>query len=277
MRAVPLLKRTTGIAVALTAALALTGATPATAAPVWAPADTAAIHPGIQTFTAGSQCTANYVFTDSAGAVYIGQAAHCAGTDGNTATNGCTAGTLPEGTAVDLGTGNDGTIVYSSWVRMQAAGETNANACSYNDFALIRVHSADLGTVNPSIPFWGGPVGVGGAQQVGDTVLSYGNSGLRFGLQDTSPKQGVSLGDIGGGWSHTVWTATPGIPGDSGSAFLDASGNGIGVLSTVAVLPFPLSNNVSDLARVMAYAASHGGPAGLTLVPGTEAFTGPLI
>jgi hypothetical protein len=40
------------------------------------------------------------------------------------------------------------------------------------------------------------------------------------------------VGDDGNGWSHTVYTVTPGIPGDSGSAFLDASGNALGVLST---------------------------------------------
>jgi hypothetical protein len=48
-----------------------------------------------------------------------------------------------------------------------------------------------------------------------------------------SPKEGTSVGDDGNGWSHTVYTATPGIRGDSGSAFLDRSGRALGVLSTV--------------------------------------------
>ena len=42
----------------------------------------------------------------------------------------------------------------------------------------------------------------------------------------------------GGGWSRTVYTVTPGIPGDSGSGFLNASGQAIGVLSTVAIAPY---------------------------------------
>ena len=37
------------------------------------------IHPGVQTFTAGAQCTANFIFKD-ASSTYIGQAAHCSGT-----------------------------------------------------------------------------------------------------------------------------------------------------------------------------------------------------
>ena len=60
--------------------------------------------------------------------------AHCSGTDGNTATNGCEAGTLPHGTPVDVdGATRPGTIVYPSWVAMQAARETDADACEYND------------------------------------------------------------------------------------------------------------------------------------------------
>src|SRR5260221_12419832 len=73
----------------------------AVGAPTWAPAATAAVHPGVQLFTNGAQCTANFIYTD-ASATYIGQAAHCSGTGGNTATNGGTSGTLPVGTQVQV-------------------------------------------------------------------------------------------------------------------------------------------------------------------------------
>jgi hypothetical protein len=108
---------------------------------------------------------------------------------------------------------------------------------------------------------------------LGDTVESYGNSSLRFGLTPFSPKYGRSLGDDSGGWNHTVYTVTPGIPGDSGSGFLDDSGKAFGVLSTVALAPLTGSNGVGDLSRELAYAQGHGF-AGLTLVNGTEPFTG---
>ena len=246
----------------------------ASAAPTWAPASNAPIHPGVMTFTEGAQCTANFVFYDASD-VYIGQAAHCSGTDGNTATNGCEAGTLPTGTPVEVdGASQPGSIVYSSWVTMQSNGEADADTCQYNDLALVKLNPADYGKVNPSIPFWGGPTGLTDTVAQGDKVLSYGNSSLRFGISQLSPKEGLSLGQDAGGWNHTVYTATPGIPGDSGSGFLDDAGNAIGVLSTLAVAPLPASNNVSDLGSALAYAAAHG--FSVSLVPGTEPFSGDL-
>jgi hypothetical protein len=251
-------------------------AAPATAEPSWAPAPGAAIHPGVQTFTDGAQCTANFVFYDASD-VYLGQAAHCSGTGAATETDGCDSGSLPLGTAVDIGGSRPGTLVYNSWLTMQAHGEANADACAYNDFALVRVDPADVGSVNPSIPFWGGPTGLdGNGTATGDTVLSYGNSSLRGGITQLSPKQGKSLGDEGSGWSHTVYTVTPGIPGDSGSAFLNVQGLALGVLSTVAIAPLAGSNGVGDLARELAYANSTGGFS-VTLATGTEPFRGPLL
>jgi hypothetical protein len=249
---------------------------PAAAARTWAPASSAAIHPGVQTFTDGAQCTANFVFYD-ASSVYLGQAAHCSGTGSSTDTDGCTSGSLPIGTAVDIGGSKPGTLVYNSWLTMQSHGETNADTCAFNDLALVKVDPADAGKVNPSIPFWGGPTGVhSDGTAAGDTVLSFGNSELRGGVTQLSPKQGKSIGDDGNGWSHNVYTVTPGIPGDSGSAFLDASGKALGVLSTVQLAPLAGSNGVGDVAKELAYLNSTGG-FGVTLANGTEAFTGPLL
>ncbi len=256
---------------------ALAAAGPAVAEPTWAPAATAPIHPGVQTVTNGGQCTANFVFFDAADNVYIGQAAHCSGTDGNTATNGCIAGSLPHGTPVEVdGATRPGTIVYSSWVTMQAGGETDANTCQYNDIGLVKLDPADYGRVNPTIPFWGGPTGTATTTAQGDKVLSYGNSSLRLGISQLSPKEGISLGTAGGGWTHQVYTATPGIPGDSGSAFIDRQGRGFGVLSTLQIAPLAGANGVSDLSRMVAYMESHGGP-DVTLANGTEPFRGPLL
>jgi hypothetical protein len=241
----------------------------------WAPAATATVHPGVQTYTEGSQCTANFVYTDGV-STYLGQAAHCSGTGAATETDGCLAKSLPEGTAVEVtGASRPGVMVYNSWVRMQATPEQeDADTCAYNDLALIKLDDADVAKTNPSVPVFGGPVGVRATGlQLGDTVESYGNSSLRFGITDLSPKYGRSLGDDGNGWTHAVYTVTPGIPGDSGSGFLDDAGKAIGVLSTLSAAPIPGSNNVGDLARELAYAQSHGF-AGLTLVNGTEPFTG---
>jgi hypothetical protein len=245
--------------------------TPAPAGAVgWAPASSAAVHPGVQTLTDGAQCTANFVFTAN-GTTYLGQAAHCSGTGAATETDGCLTGSLPLGTTVTVA-GFQGTLAYNSWLAMQAAHETDANTCAFNDLALIALPPAAVATTNPSVPVYGGPVGLGAGTTSGESVYSYGNSSLRLGLSPLSPKRGISLGDSGGGWSTTVYTVTPGIPGDSGSGFLDSTGRAFGVLSTVAVLPLPLSNGVGNLAKEIAYAQTHGVP-GLTLVPGTEPFS----
>lgn len=267
----------TAVAVAAACILVLALAASASAAPTWAPASTAPIHPGVQTFTDGAQCTANFVFYDASN-VYIGQAAHCSGTGGNTATNGCTSGSLPIGTQVQVtGASKPGTMVYNSWLTMQQLHESDANTCQYNDLALVKLDPSDAAGVNPSIPFWGGPTGVNTTgTAAGEEVLSYGNSELRAGISALSPKQGISVGDAGGGWSHTVYTVTPGIPGDSGSAFLDASGRALGVLSTVAIAPLPASNGVGDISRELSYLATHTSFA-VTLANGTVAFRGPLI
>jgi hypothetical protein len=245
------------------------------AAPTWAPAATAAIHPGVQTFTAGAQCTANFIYTDGT-TVYIGQAAHCSGTGGNTETDGCTSGSLPIGTQVEVtGASQPGVLVYNSWLTMQALGESNANTCAYNDLALVQLSAVDAAKVNPSVPFWGGPVGVNTAgAALGASVYSYGNSELRLGVSQLSPKRGVSLGDSGAGWSHSVYMVTPGIPGDSGSAFLDATGKALGVLSTVAIAPLAGSNGVGDVGREINYMHAHSSFNAVQLVPGTQAFDG---
>ncbi len=243
------------------------------AAVAWAPAESAAIHPGTMMYTDGAQCTANFVYTDGSGAVYVGYAAHCAGTGEATDTNGCDAGSLPLGTKVDFVEGGSlasdgtrvggGTLVYSSWLAMQRNNESNENACAYNDLGIVKVDAADVSKVNPTIPFWGGPTGIDTDGTVeGDTVYSYGNSSLRGGAEPLSPKQGTSVGDEGDGWSHNVYTATPGIPGDSGSAFIDDQGRALGTLSTVQIAPLAGSNGVGDIAKELAYAQAqrHGGP-----------------
>jgi hypothetical protein len=243
------------------------------AASAWAPADQATIHPGVQTFTDGAQCTANFVFSDGT-TTYLGQAAHCSGTGGNTATNGCTSGSLPTGTPVEIdGASRPGTLVYNSWLTMQSGGETNADTCQYNDLALIRIDPADVGKVNPSVPGFGGPTGVGTVSGTGTDVYSYGNSSLRLGVTKLSPKKGVNVQNQGNGWSHNVVTVSPGIPGDSGSGFFDSTGKAFGVLSTLQIAPVAGSNGVGDLPKEIAYMQAHTSFSGMNLVPGTEPFS----
>jgi hypothetical protein len=259
----------------LIAIVVATAVLPATAE-AWAPAATATIHPGVQTVTAGGQCTANLIYT-AGGNTYIGQAAHCSSTGAATDTDGCLAASLPLGTPVEItGASRPGTLAYNSWLTMQSSGETNTDTCAYNDLALVKIDPADVGKVNPSVPGFGGPTGVGGASATGDDVFSYGNSSLRLGITQLSPKRGIVVSTEGNGWSRTVYTVTPGIPGDSGSGFLNGSGQAIGVLSTVALAPLAGSNGVGDLSRELAYARAHG-LSDLQVVNGTEPFTTDVV
>src|SRR3954451_19354783 len=240
----------------------------------WAPAATATIHPGVQLFTDGSQCTANFIYSDGT-TTYIGQAAHCSGTVGNTETNGCTSGSLPVGTPVEItGASKPGTLVYNSWLTMQQLGESDAETCQYNDLALVQVDPADVAKVNPSMPHWGGPTGLNASGlSMLEQIYSYGNSELRLGITQLSPKTGISNADTPGGWSHGTTMITPGIPGDSGSGLLNSAGQATGVLSTLGIsLPDGSTNNFGDLSRELNYLHTHTSFTGVNLVPGTEAF-----
>ncbi|UJA21819.1 serine protease [Thermoleophilia bacterium SCSIO 60948] len=230
------------------------------------------------TFTEGGQCTSNFVFT-AGGRTLIGQAAHCSGTGAATDTNGCDAGSLPLGTEVEIdGATRPGKLVYSSWIAMRQNGETDPDACAYNDFALVEVDPADAANVSPTVPGFGGPTGLGGSEAaLGDTVYSYGNSSLRQGIAQLRPKQGTVVSSEGQGWSRTVYTVTPGVPGDSGSGFLSADGAAIGTLSTLALAPTPASNGVADLRKELAYANQHGGLGQVSLVNGTEPFDPDIV
>jgi hypothetical protein len=224
------------------------------------------------TFTEGAQCTSNFVFTDGS-TVYLGQAAHCSGTGAATDTDGCTSESLPIGTPVEVdGASRPGTLAYNSWITMQAKGESNPDTCAYNDLALVKLDPADVPNTNPSVPGYGGPTGVGSVGGLGSTVYSYGNSSLRAGVTKLSPKQGVVIQNQGNGWSHNVLTATPGIPGDSGSGFMNGSGQAIGVLSTLQIAPAAGSNGVGDIAKEIAYMQANSSLSNVNLVPGTEPF-----
>ncbi|WP_245672105.1 hypothetical protein [Nocardia anaemiae] len=251
----------------------------------WAPATSAAITPGTQTYTHGAApCTANYVFVDDTGHVYIGQAAHCATAGQVIDTNGCTAGSLPLGTPVSFKPNGSpmfgartatGQLAYSSWLTMQETREQDRNTCAYNDFALVRLAPEDAVQVNPSLPHWGGPVGINSSgTNAGDHLYSYWNSILRGGIASLSPQVAESkIDDVAaGGWTHAFLAPIPGIPGDSGSAFLDHDGYALGTLSTLTI-SLPIVNNIGDISRELAYARAHSGISGLRLVLGTEPFT----
>lgn len=270
-------RRCTALVIGVLAA-AVTTPLPASAAastdPPWASLATAKVHPGQLLDTAGSDCTSNFVFTDADRHVYIGQAAHCSSEGGEVDFDGCNGKTLPLGTAVTVvESGVRGVIAYNSWEAMQRRHEKNPSACADNDLALVRLPDSVRPTVSPDVPYFGGPHGVNqvGAKP-GDRVYSYGNSPIRGGIGMLAPKSGTVLTVADHGWSYLAYFATPGIPGDSGSAVLDGQGRALGVLSSLIATPSPGSNGVADLSLMLAYARDMSGIHGLRLVDGMTPF-----
>src|SRR4029434_5588607 len=131
----PSMHRQALTALVAAAAISAIAIAPSTAS-AWAPADQATIHPGVQVFTEGAQCTANFVYQDASN-TYLGQAAHCSGTGAATDTNGCDSESLPIGTPVDVtGANHPGVLAYNSWLTMQSRGETDENTCEIKGAAV---------------------------------------------------------------------------------------------------------------------------------------------
>lgn len=251
----------------------------------WTPPERASITPGIQTITGSAgQCTTNFVFTDRAGHVYLGQAAHCARLD-ERGTDGCRTPTLPLGTRVLFTTGASsydlgepiatGRLAYSSWRAMQRRDESRPHLCAYNDFALVRLPERHRALVNPTVPFWGGPTGLAWAGvSSGEHVFGFGRSSLRGESSPYSRQAAVAMADreSNRGWSHTISSRSPGIPGDSGSAYVDSDGRALGTLSTLSIGVLFVTNGLGDLSMELAYARRHSGIEGLRLELGTERF-----
>ena len=272
-------------ALAVVAVLLPAGST-AEARTVWAAESVAKIKPGVQMYTAGAQCTANFVFKDAAGNVYVGYAAHCAGKGSSSDTNGCTTPSQPLGTRVQFVTGGNlfssgrtvgtGRLVYSSWISMQKLRTRDAVRCALNDFALVKVDKASVKLVNPTVPVFGGPVGLASPPLAARAkIYTIGNSSLRTG--SPAKKSGRVLNQVIGSklvLGYDIQTGSPGIPGDSGSGFLDARGRAAGVLSTINVglSLTPVTNTMGNLFYQLQWAQKHSGIKGLVLANGTRAF-----
>lgn len=220
-----------------------------------------------------SACTAAFVFRNTR-AVFLGYAAHCAVPVQERHRSGCEYETLPIGTRVSIRGGNGaqagGALAYSAWRTMQEIGETDADRCSYNDFALVEVDPADVASIDPTVPGVGGPTGLGRTSPRNfERVVSY-----QPYASEPTLKQGVTLGLHGGGWMHRVDVSPSANLGDSGSGLLDAAGAAFGVLAT----RYPdglATSGVTDLRLALAYAQRYGDVGELELVAGNEPFRTP--
>lgn len=165
-------------------------------------------------------CTANWVYRDEAGALYLGTAGHCA---------------VPGDVVASPGVASKiGDVAFST-----------GNGGVGNDFALIRIDPALYSIVTPTMCHWGGPVAVSQdsdfALAPGFPVLHYGwGLGLGQAGPATRPRAGFTQGRT---MSEASFVAEILIgPGDSGSAIQLSSGRVVGIVTHGLILPQPAPN-----------------------------------
>ncbi len=231
-----------------------------TTEPDWGSPTGKGIRPGINMAFEGAGCTTSFLFQQDWTHYYLATAAHCVAAGSSEQTDGCNAPLADKNRArLDLDNGGTAaaTIIYSSWATMQRIGETDPATCAGNDFALLKIDEEDLPHVHPASLHFQAPTGLATAPT--STIYGYGASTLKAGIEEIHPKQGQHLGMANGGWSHHVYLATPGIPGDSGGHIMTSDGKALGVASTIILSPTPASNHYTDIAKAIAYMQDHEG------------------
>jgi hypothetical protein len=259
------------VVISVTATAALVGASAGPVAAATTPSATRTIGPGAQLVTAGRTCSANFVFRDARERLYLGYAATCATRKAVTAGDACSARALPAGTRVRLAdrghTLGYGTLRYSSLRVMRRSGVSDAATCAANDFALVEVRGPLRRRVVATMPYWGGPSGLGELPAAGTTVfgLTRPSPGAR-----TLPRAGQVTAAAGG--AATVNTPLASGRSARGSGFLDGSGRAVGILTAFTAGG---DNTLVSLADAVGYAQQHGVP-GLRVVLG-GGFSGAAI
>ncbi len=234
------------------------------------------IRPGVLVTAAGSQCTSNFIYSDTVGNYYIGAAAHCFSPDANGGVDPCEATNEALGIEVEIeNAAFMGSLAYSSWQTMQDAGiPAGSDICNGNDFALVKLDSRDISNLHPSARVFGGPTALFiGDASVGDDVYTYGQSPFSLGFESAQSKQGTIEGQSDDGWVYSVTLSYPGAPGDSGSAVLHQTGKALGVLSTLNAcvgLCSPTTNGIVNLEMALAYANTNAFGNSLQLVTWSE-------
>lgn len=222
------------------------------------------IRPGVEIIADGSSCTSNFLYSPNAQTVYIGVAAHCFSPDTNSGIDPCESNNLAIGfNAVTIENATQpGELVYTSWRAMQESGETaGSDICLYNDFALVKIHPADLANVHPAAIAFGGPTALfTGLAAVGEGVYAYGQSPLHFGVRSREAKKGQVTNVLGDGWAYEIVTDTPSLSGDSGGPIFSSSGKALAATSllSVGLSVNPVSNGVVNLERALDYAKKGG-------------------
>ncbi len=212
----------------------------------WPALEDAQVRPGVQVVSEAGSCTSNFVFKSPDNAtLYLGLAAHCL--EGE-----------EEGETVEIAGGVvRGSVAYNSWYTMDNMDGSGGIDQQTNDFALIELPADKRHLVHPAIYHYGGPTGLAESASQGERVLTYGNTPLRQGVEPSNTREGYVVESTP--WYTSMYIATPGLPGDSGSAVLSGNGEALGVLIHLGVAPLAGSNGAVNVAAALDFAAEHAG------------------
>lgn len=230
------------------------GAEPGMPDPV--PRPEVGIGPGSELFierTDGSTttCTANFVWTDQHGELYLGTAGHCVLAEDENATHGPNADTdasnvevqvavehcylqffFPTDEPADCQLGDGPTAT-------PLGGVAYANRIDTRDFALIEIPDALVPHVRTDVPRWGSFQGEVGGTDPGDSVGYYGH-GIAYGSTPaTRGRAGVSFDGHPLRPDAAAWAAQgPVSGGDSGSPVvtLEPGGNALQAESALGIV-----------------------------------------
>lgn len=186
------------------------------------PEQSSGIGPGSMLFVSGDDssgvagCTANFVWEDDSGNLYLGAAGHCFLPEG-------TASGTPDVTTEVCIDCNFGGALALNGIRGKTvelgdvvyARQTRNGVGVGNDFGLVEIPSDVQNLIDASMPTWNGPT-ERGEPEAGERVCMYGN-GVVVG------EVFASKGRVGLGLVHDPdagsWIAgLPASPGDSGAA-----------------------------------------------------------
>lgn len=203
----------------------------------WPSPSSAGVRPGVDI---GGNCTANFLFSDPTNTTfYIGTAAHCVD---NHAIGDLIR--INHGQAI-------GVLVYSGWKTLDDGGTGRCDFDSAQDFALVRIKDQYEDNIHPAMLAYGGPTHMQRLSSIGDKVLTYGDSPFWAGVDTLQMREGYVVSP--GLCITDIYTAGPGLPGDSGSPVVLEEGGTVGVLTTLQFAPEAGSNGVVTLDQAVAF------------------------
>ena len=171
-------------------------------------------------------CSANFIFVKS-GTYGIGTAGHCAAKDA--------LGQFPDVTAYVVpppGKGLPGFYHIGKFVLSHNNGIGD-------DFAMIQIYSQYQSWVNPTMPVWGGPIGVYGSNL--PTVVEHFGHGVVVGTGGT-PRAGVAPIMTARSGTAFAWYGA-GTPGDSGSGVKAVTEQAVGDFTHIVIFDGRISCN----------------------------------